>query len=188
MTSLKAFAPVLARALGLTPAAIYERQRALIRANVLPAPERRGRGHGLDANAETVAWMIIAAMATDNLSETDDRVQKLARARFRKALRRDADGCVLTGARSFQHALVEILDSEKLSAAVFRIRVVRHSLTASIAFFYGSRGSVKSSVFGGVAYPRPKFMMVESSISGEVLLTIGNALRASPSQNVGVKR
>ena len=69
MMSLKAFAPVLASILGTTPAAVYERQRALVRAKVLPTPAGRGRGNGLPATAENVALMLMAIMATDNLSE-----------------------------------------------------------------------------------------------------------------------
>src|SRR6266478_7122708 len=82
MMSLKAFAPILASTLGTTPAAIYERQRALIRAGALPTPVGRGRGNGLPATAETAALMLMAFMVTDNLSDTDGRVQKLAEARF----------------------------------------------------------------------------------------------------------
>jgi hypothetical protein len=182
MMSLKAFTPVLAGALGLTPAAMYERQRALIRANVLPAPVGRGRGHGLPANAETVAWMIIAAMVTDNLSDTDDRVQKLANAKFLEQLRRERNGCGLTRKRNFRDALVAILSSEKLATAVSSVRVVRHNLAASIYFKFGNRGSVRSSAFGAERDWSSECMVVEANINGELLLAIGDALRASPSR------
>jgi hypothetical protein len=182
MISLKAFTPMLAGALGMTPAAMYERQRALIRANVLPAPVGRGRGHGLPANAETVAWMIIAAMVTDNLSDTDDRVQKLANANFREVVRRERTGCGLTRKRIFRDALVAILNSDELAAAVFKVRVARYDLTASIHFEFGTRGSIRSSSFGGERNWSPKHLVVESSLSGEVLRTVGKSLRANQSR------
>jgi hypothetical protein len=139
MMSLKAFAPVLASTLGTTPAAIYERQRALVRAKLLPTPIGRGRGNGLPATAETVAMLLIAMMVTDNLSDTDDRVQKLAEAQVvgRGRLKRQKPRCRLTGKRDFKSALISILRLKDFPAFIL-IEVSRTKLTAKIT--YGRRG------------------------------------------------
>ena len=115
MISLKAFCEDLAPMLGLSPAALYERQRALIRIGELPEPTK-GRGHGLGATAETVAILVSAVMVTDNLSDTDVRVHQLGRARSRPR-------CQLTGKTFFGDALSAIFASSELASRVIRIRV-----------------------------------------------------------------
>src|SRR3954453_20039532 len=104
MISLKAFGPVLAETLGTPPAAIYERQRALVRLGLLPAPVGRGRGNGVPASATTVAMIIIAMLVTDNLSETDDRVRTVAEFQFVRSRRGPGRKCPLTGRRNFKSA------------------------------------------------------------------------------------
>jgi hypothetical protein len=173
MMSLKAFAPVLASTLGTTPAAIYERQRALIRAHLLPAPISRGRGYGLPASAETVALMIIALMVTDNLSDTDDRVQKVADAAF-APLPGKKDRCKFTGAQDFRSALIVILESKEVARAVTSIQLLREDLSAQIVFGSGSHRSVSS--FGNRSYKA--MMQIEAKIPGKLLMHIGSALRS----------
>src|SRR5260370_26663386 len=146
---LKAFGPVLASKLGTTPAAIYERQRALIRAHLLPAPIGRGRGNGLPARAETVALMIIALMVTDNLSDTDDRVQKAADAAF-APLPGKKTRYTFTGAQDFKSALIVILESKEVARDVNSIHLLRGDLSAQIFFARGSRPSVSS--FSNMSY------------------------------------
>lgn len=127
MISLKAFCENLAPLLGLSPAALYERQRALIRIGELPEPTK-GRGHGLMATAETVAVLVSAVMVTDNLSETDTRVHQLGKARSRPR-------CPLTGKTFFADALAAIFASRERASKVSRIRVFRGELAAQIHFF-----------------------------------------------------
>jgi len=186
MVSLKSFAPVLASNLGMTPAAIYERQRALIRANVLPAPIGRGRGNGLSATAETVALMVIAVMATGNLSDTDKRVKTLAGARSVEKLAgaqfddwRHKTGCALTRARDFRAALVAILESEQLAGAVRSVSVSRNNLAATIYFQRGRRRHIEVSNFGEQSEAIATGLKVKAEISGDVLEAIGVALRTS---------
>ena len=82
MISLKAFLPVLSKEFGLSEAALYERQRALVRLGLLPQPMSRGRNSGgAMATPEAVGLMLIAVLATDNLSEIDERVLKIANSR-----------------------------------------------------------------------------------------------------------
>jgi hypothetical protein len=172
MMSLKAFAPLLAVRLSTTPAAMYERQRALIRARVLPPPIGRGRGNGLPATAETVALMIIAVMATDNLSDTDDRVLKLAEAKFDASYREG--GCMLTGAPNFKTALAAILRTTELAASVRSISVSRNQLSAEIFFERGARRGKGISRFGGNQHQID--LEIEAKISGGALMWISRKL------------
>ncbi len=174
MMSLKAFAPLLALKLGTTPAAIYERQRALIRAHLLPAPIGRGRGNGLPARAETVAFMIIALMVTDNLSDTDDRVQKAADAAF-VPLPGKKTRCTFTGAQDFKSALIVILESKEVAREVTSIQLLREDLSAQIVFGRGSRRSVSS--FGNMSYRTT--MQIEARIPGKILMDIGKLLQGT---------
>jgi hypothetical protein len=167
MMSLKAFAPVLASLLGMTPAAIYERQRALIRAGVLPAPVGRGRGYGLPLTAETAALMLIAIMVTDNLSDTDGRVQKLAEAKVQKP-------CRLTKAPTFKAALAAILASEKLSASITSIEVSRRDLYGSVYFL---RGHTHGGSRWGNEAPISNNLEIDARINRHVVQTISKALR-----------
>jgi cell division protein ZapA (FtsZ GTPase activity inhibitor) len=175
MMSLKAFAPVLASALGTTPAAIYERQRALIRAGVLPTPVGRGRGNGLPATAETAALMLIAIMVTDNLSDTDGRVQKLADAKV--DVRAHKQGCRLTKALTFKAALAAILTSEELAAAVWNISVSRTDLHGTVHYYWGRNRARGRSRFGQEA-PFPNDLETTARIKGSVVQKISQALRA----------
>lgn len=182
MMSLKAFAPVLAVTLGTTPAAIYERQRALVRAKLLPTPIGRGRGNGLPATAETVAMLLIAMMVTDNLSDTDDRVQKLAKAQVvgRGRLKRQKAQCGLTGKRDFKSALISILRL-KDSPAFILIQVSRTNLTVTIT--YGRRGVegspdvIQVSKFDSGSEVASG-LVVEASLGSSVLETISKALQS----------
>jgi hypothetical protein len=175
MMSLKAFAPVFASLVGTTPAAIYERQRALIRTGLLPSPVGRGRGNGLPATAETAALILIAIMVTDNLSDTDDRVQNLADAKV--DVRAHKKGCRLTKAPTFKTALASILASEELAAAVQSIQVSRTDLHGSIYFVRGRNRTHGRSRFGQEA-PFPNNLEVSARIRGEVVQTISKALQA----------
>lgn len=74
MASLKGFTDHFAEDLGTTPALIYERQRALVRAKVLkPVKEGKGPGHGVVASPITAAQVLIAAMASTDLASTVER-------------------------------------------------------------------------------------------------------------------
>src|SRR5262245_65963474 len=78
--TLKGYAPQMARYFGLTPLAVYERQRALARLGLL-SDEGRGPNRGVKAIPETVGRLLIAMLATDSLSDTDERVRKLLNAK-----------------------------------------------------------------------------------------------------------
>ena len=63
MASLKGYIPGLARILGTTPDALYERQRALVRAGLLDQGAGRGPGRGVRAPEAAVAFRVIATLA-----------------------------------------------------------------------------------------------------------------------------
>lgn len=180
MISLKAFAPILADALGLTPAAVYERQRALVRADILPTPTGRGRGNGLPATPEYVAILVIAALATDNLSEIDNRVSELANARFDARLEK---ACLLTGKLTFKDALTAILTADTMARDV-SVAVSRLSLTASVFYYRGRRRHLDLSNFGREKFPQPAGMEVEAKLSSKVMRSIWSALHPPLEQKV----
>jgi len=108
-SSLKAYAPLLASRLGTTPAALYERQRALVRDGILEQSEGRGPGSGVQVDLYPVALLLIAVLATDSLSETAEKVRIFAAARAS-----EADGlCPVTGEQTFVEAIARVLDSSQ---------------------------------------------------------------------------
>jgi hypothetical protein len=77
---LKGYCAVMADYLGITPLAVYERQRMLVRLGVLP-DAGPGRNKGVRASPATVAPLLIAGLFVDNLSELDDRFRRLLNAK-----------------------------------------------------------------------------------------------------------
>jgi hypothetical protein len=78
--SLKGYSVELADYLGITPLAVYERQRTLVRLGILPL-EGKGPNRGVRATPSAVAPVLIAALFADNLSEIDDRLVRLLNAK-----------------------------------------------------------------------------------------------------------
>jgi hypothetical protein len=130
MASLTSFLPKLVPHFEMTGAAIYERQRALVRLGLLPQPHGRGRGAGALATPETVALICISILATDNLSEMDDRIRTLASAPIHTHYKRKY--CRLTGASEFQIALSAIMGDFNLAQRVSSVQVRRKELEATI--------------------------------------------------------
>lgn len=81
MAGLKSYLYGAAPLLGLTPAALYERQRALVALGALKATAGRGPGSGVPLTAENAAAILISVLAADNLADVDDRVLHLMQAR-----------------------------------------------------------------------------------------------------------
>jgi hypothetical protein len=142
MRSLTSLLPVLAPKFDLTPQGLYERQRSLVRMEMLPAPQGRGRGSGAEATPENLALLIIAVMATDRQSDTDDRIRKLAFAPFVDGKK---DRCPWTGAAVFKDALAFVLSPAAPTTRPGRvvhnaIHVSRAEPAASIFFSWPKRG------------------------------------------------
>ena len=85
--SLKGYSTFLSEYLGLTPLAVYERQRALVRLGLLPEAGR-GPNSGVRATPVTTTPLLVTALVTDNLSEVDERVKRLLNAKPSETERR----------------------------------------------------------------------------------------------------
>jgi len=129
-TSLKGVIQGIAKAVETTPAALYERQRALVRAGLLQSKPGRGPGSGVRATPESVAMLLISILATGNLSETEERSRVIA------DLKSETKSCPLTGKKTFAAALTAVLASEELSKRLSWIDVQRSgsAVGASLAF------------------------------------------------------
>ena len=126
-TSLKGLIPKLAKAVGMTPAAIYERQRALVHAGLLHPRSGRGPGSGVPADAKSVAILLISLLATGSLSEVEQQTRAIANLKGR---------CPVTGKKTFVAALTAALNSEELLARALLATVRRSGAVAmaSITF------------------------------------------------------
>src|SRR5262245_54859470 len=128
MLGLKSLLPALGELIQRSPDALYERQRALVRLRLLSAGKGRGPGSGVRASPGALATLLIAILATDNLSETDERIADFLNAKHPKA------NCPLTGASTFGVALTRILASLDIAMRVTQIYVSRHDGRAVIQF------------------------------------------------------
>ena len=131
MTSLKGYMPALARHLNTSVAALYERQRVLVRKRVLSPDETKlsGPGGGVRATSASVAHLLVAVLATDSLSETETRAPLVSEAKL------------VAGGESpfklvpkFVDAITVVLNSEALSRHVSEISVCRTEGRAAIRF------------------------------------------------------
>jgi hypothetical protein len=112
MKSLKSLLPCMSRLTGLSEVALYERQRALVRLGLLPAPTKTGRNSGgAMATPGSVAVLLVSIMVTDRLSEVDERVLEFLQFRtFSYPMvgtlgRPKEDCCYVTGQRTLYGAL-----------------------------------------------------------------------------------
>lgn len=80
MAGLKSFLLAVAPLLGVTSAALYERQRALVTLGALKSAAGRGPGSGVPLTPENFAAILISVLATENLSDVDKRVVSLINA------------------------------------------------------------------------------------------------------------
>jgi hypothetical protein len=146
MVSLKAFLPVLSRLVELSPSALYERQRALVRLALLPKPAAPGRNSGAAmATPDSVAIMLIAVLITDNLSEMDKRIVSFAKMRAIDPHTKKPGRCRFTGKHTLQEALTEVLLDSKI-AFPLSIEVLRKAKTARLVSSSG--GGLRTSEFG----------------------------------------
>ena len=170
VTSLKGFIPTLARLVGMTPAALYERQRVLVRAGLLQVKSGRGPGSGVRLTADTVALLLIAVLASDSLSDTEEKARAVANLRSVR--------CPLTGMNTFRAALASILASSDLSKRVRSISVTRTGPTAEIDY-QGVSDSLEVSQRSSFGTPRERRLtgiIVGGQIREETLNAITEAL------------
>src|SRR5262245_36852076 len=109
--SLKSFVVELAPILSMTYFALYERQRALVRAGLLKVEAGRGTGSGVRATPESVATLLVAVLVTDDLSSAAELTRRFSRLKSDKP-------CRITHKTKFVDAVAEILRAKKRSAVV----------------------------------------------------------------------
>jgi hypothetical protein len=176
--SLKVFMPSLARLLGTTPATLYERQRALVRAGLLDAGSGWGPGSGVRTTAGSVALLLISVLASDSLTVAETRTGEIA-----DAAPVGDDRCPLTGMRSFRDALASILTAASQSARVIEVNVSRTAARAKIVYRDGR--STKASEFIGPGSDEPGLSVVATLASG-TLKPIAHRVRVTVSLPEGV--
>jgi hypothetical protein len=174
--SLKAYAPLLASHLGTTPAALYERQRALVRAGLLAQPEGRGPGSGVPVRPYEVALLLIAVLATDSLSDTSEKARLVSMARSGV----NDNACPFTGEQTFVEAVARVLDmSHDQWREIVSITVHRTTGAGSISYKGGLR--VGSSYFREIRRaPQlrgPVTFIVDASLTREVIIQIASDLK-----------
>lgn len=169
-TSLKGLIPGLARLIGSTPSALYERQRALVRGGLLAPEEGRGPGSGVRATAPSIALLLISVLATDNLSETEARTRGILSARPKNSRR-----CPLTGMTNFVDALSSLLVSQPKSSKIAEIAVWRTSSRAMFRFTDGrqSEFSDETRISSPVSVKATLDRKVFRSIADDVIAILG---------------
>jgi hypothetical protein len=139
MISLKSYCGPLSQILGMTPDALYERQRVLFRGGQLTgAIAGKGPGSGIRATVRNVTRLLLSTLAADVLSEIDEKTRKLAAIKHveRDPLTREprfGGKCPLTGELRFQNALEKILASTELAKSVI-VTVRREKIAATITY------------------------------------------------------
>jgi hypothetical protein len=174
MDSLRTYGKSLAYLLEMKPAALYERQRLLLRTGLLKL-EGRGPGGGAKAIAKNVALLIIAAMATDTVVGAEKRVREMANA---KAIGRRRD----TGLKvsTFAEGLAKVIASTDIVGSVEDVTVSRNSIHAMIRIERGLLGQTGDNtyVFSSNGRPWPSYR-VQARIGQDLLFQIADYLEES---------
>lgn len=155
-SSLKGYIPALARLLGTTPAALYERQRALVRAGLLASEEGRGPGSGVRTTESSVASLLLSVLSTERLSDAEARTRSIA-----ELQPLGGNYCPYTRRPSFGKALVYILSATGVVAGVDKISVSRTADRARL-HYYDNSGDPKVSEFVGPNAAEPAISVIAS--------------------------
>ena len=167
MASLKSFLPELGECLRVSPLALYERQRVLVRLGVLTERKGRGPGSGVELTADAVAALLASLLITDNLSEVDARVGRLLKAPVDHARGRFAPMPEAPG--TFGKMLSHILTSDPKEGWI--ISVDRPTLSAMVG-----RSSREPNDVGAVANYGKGPVSFGPGILTEAKLRIGEPL------------
>ena len=113
MSSLKSFLYGVAPIVGISPAALYERQRALVKLGLLTVTPGRGPGSGVPLSADNVAVMVICLLAAETLGDVDQRIAPLCNALPRgNAIKRRQWEKHPDGAPTFRSEVARVLSLE----------------------------------------------------------------------------
>ncbi|WFU36298.1 hypothetical protein QA635_18555 [Bradyrhizobium brasilense] len=170
MFSLKSYAPTLAQYLNLSPDALYERQRSLIRSGLLVAVQGRGPGSGVKISVPAVSLLILSVLATESLAEIGSAVRRLGTARAEK------QSCSLTGSIEFGQALEMVLAQTSTARRISMITVVRPAQRAQLVFRSANRKKTEFSSFGEAAHSQHYHMTIEAELPGFAVWCIAEDL------------
>jgi hypothetical protein len=163
-SSLKSLIRHVSAFTGMSEAAVYERQRALVRAGLLETEHGRGPGSGVRGTSASVALLLISLLATGNLSEVGLSTRIFAN------LENKEGRCPLTGAKTFADAVTAILASRELAQRITAINVSQEIREAQITYRGISKGGPSSTKFGGLAgQPEERGLTLRTSLSGYAL-------------------
>jgi hypothetical protein len=178
--SLKGVGEVLlARHLDMTPNALYERQRALVRAGLLKGKEGWGPGSGVRATPHSVAMLLIGALAADSLSEIEESAKRIAWSKPESGV------CAVTGEKTFVGALAAILASVRLAHRTLTITVRRGGSLGPGASIDFVGPDSRTYFHSGGKFRPPGILDVEASLRGfplvkpAILLLAGGAVEGS---------
>ena len=107
--SLKSLLPYLAIFFDTTEFALYERQRALVRAGLIHAVPGRGPGKGVRVTPQSLAMLLISLAATESLIQVQSETKAIANLKIQ-----DNAACPITGKKAFGAALSAVLSSVDL--------------------------------------------------------------------------
>jgi hypothetical protein len=167
MESLKMYADRLGTILGTSPAALYERQRALVRARMLGGEAGRGPGSGVRATPRSVSSLLIAFLAADNLSDVDRRVSEILNSSPERAKK-----CPFTAQATFRDAVATILSDVSLATRAVEVTVSRTDQRAAIEFKGLKTNWTKYSRFVGTSVAKMPILRVEATLERAAIRVI----------------
>jgi DNA-binding IscR family transcriptional regulator len=160
--SLKRLITHVSAMTGLSEAAVYERQRALVRAGLLKTERGRGPGSGVRGTPESMALLLISLLATGSLSDV------VLSTRIFANLENKEGSCPLTGTRTFVEAVTAILASKELAQKITAINVSQEIRETEIAYRDPSKHG-SSSKFGLAGQPEEPNLSLRANLSGYVV-------------------
>jgi hypothetical protein len=171
-SSLKSLIRHVSEMTRLSEAAVYERQRALVRAGLLKTERGRGPGSGVRGTPESVALLLISLLATSSLSEVVLSTRIFANLKNKKGF------CPLTRKRTFAEAVTAILASKELAQSIIAVNVSQEIRQTEIAYRDSSKGGSmpSSSKFGLAGRPEEPGLSLRASLSGSVLIGLADIL------------
>ncbi|MDF0581254.1 hypothetical protein [Bradyrhizobium yuanmingense] len=182
MNSLKQFIPVLSSVfVNLSEHALYERQRVLVRTGLLKANPGRGPGSGVPLAPETVAMLMIAVLASDNLSEVGAATKiLLGGVRIKSPKTRD----FLPGVNNLHAALTRAMNSDDENDRIQRVIVNRTNPSARV---YAYKDPSQPVLFVSSAKSGGNFS-VESSFHGDTFVELRQIMSRSEPMTVAQQR
>lgn len=169
MGSLKALTKTMAGELGLTPAALYERQRVLVAANLLKPEKGRGPGSGVRATPKSVAWLLISVLAAQGLSDVEESAPLMARLKLSGSERGPLDW-----ETTFVDALAWALSSPANASKVTYVHVEITRKTATVHFV----DRAKPKIVGFGRWHRILDLEFSAALRGEAVQRIADQLYA----------